>query len=121
MLKAVTILLIFQLVGEVGVRALTLPLPGPVLGMLLLFAGLTLRGSAPVALTRVAHGLLDHLSLLYVPAGVGIMVQLARLRHEWLALLLTLILSTTLTVLITALVLRWLIRWLGAASQLGER
>ena len=109
MLKAITILLIFQLVGEVLVRALALPVPGPVIGMLLLYLVLTIRGSAPSDLTRTAHGLLDRLSLLYVPAGVGIMVQFALIKREWLPILLTLVLSTVLTLIVTALVLRWLI------------
>src|ERR671939_289441 len=109
MLKSVTTLLIFQLVGEVAVRALTLPIPGPVVGMFLLYGVLSLRGSAPVALTRTANGLLSHLSLLYVPAGVGVMVQLALIRREWLAVLLTLVVSTALTLVITALTMRWLV------------
>ena len=109
MLKSVTILLVFQLLGELIVRASALPIPGPVIGMFLLYGLLSTRGSAPASLTRTANGLLNHLSLLYVPAGVGIMVHFALIRQEWLAILLTLIFSTALTLVITALAMRWLV------------
>lgn len=116
MLQSLTVLLVFQLIGEVLVRALALPIPGPVIGLVLLFGVLTIRGTAPAPLTRTANGLLDYLSLLYVPAGVGIMVNFALIQNEWVAILLTLILSTTITVIITALVMRWLVRRLAPAS-----
>jgi holin-like protein len=108
MLAAVTTLLLFQLAGEVLVQALSLPVPGPVAGMLLLYAALTVRGSAPAPLVRVANGLLSRLSLLFVPAGVGIMVHLALLRRELPVIALTLVASTALTLLVTAFTMRWL-------------
>jgi len=97
-------------------RTLALPVPGPVIGLVLLFAVLIIRGKAPVSLTHTANGLLDYLSLLYVPAGVGIMVNFALIQKEWPAILLTLILSLTLTLIITAFVMRWLIRMLAAKA-----
>ena len=115
MLKAVTTLLIFQLVGEVVVRALALPIPGPVVGMFLLFAALSMRGSAPALLTRTAQGLLQHLSLLYVPAGVGVMVHFALIRQAWLPIAVTLVVSTFVTLAVTALTMRALM------GRMGER
>lgn len=122
MVGALIMLLGFQLAGEVIARALNLPLPGPVLGMLLLFAVLLVRGSAPDALQRTSQGLLRHLSLLFVPAGVGIMTHLALLEREWLPTLLTLVLSTLVTLTVTALTMRWLLRRSPGASveQAGE-
>src|SRR3989442_724664 len=61
-------LLLFQLVGEVTVRWLTLPLPGPVLGMLALFAVLVIRGVAPDHVRAAGSALLQYLMLLLVPA-----------------------------------------------------
>lgn len=110
MIGAFIVLLGFQLVGEVVARALGLPLPGPVIGMLLLFVALLVRGSAPESLRETANGLLRHLSLLFVPAGVGVMTHIALLRSAWLPILLTLALSTLLTLAITALTMRWLLR-----------
>jgi holin-like protein len=110
-LVAATGLLLLQLAGEVAVQAFSLPIPGPVAGMLLLYAMLSVRGSAPRSLARTANGLLSQLSLLFVPAGVGIMAHLVLLRQEWLAIASTLIASTTLTLLVTGLTMRWLMGW----------
>ena len=74
LIYGMTVLLVFQLLGEVGVRSLDIPVPGPVAGMLLLLLALIVRRGVPLALDRSASGLLSHLSLLFVPAGVGLMV-----------------------------------------------
>ena len=97
MIRAMTTLLIFQLMGEVTVIALALPIPGPVLGMLLLLLALVIRGSTPRPLKETAHGLLTHLSLLFVPAGVGVMAHVSLIQSEWLPILATIVLSTLIT------------------------
>lgn len=109
MVNALLALLVFQLIGEVLVRGLGLPVPGPVVGMLLLFAALRMRGAVPKPLESVSQGLLNNLALLFVPAGVGVMVHLELLRGAWLPLLLAIVLSTVVTLAATALVMRWLI------------
>jgi len=106
MLSALTRLLAFQLAGEVVARAFALPVPGPVLGMLFLFAALALRGGPDPELQTTGGTLLQHLSLLFVPAGTGIMVHLHRVADEWLPLLLSLLLSTAATLAVTALTMR---------------
>lgn len=108
MLSALTQLLVFQLAGEVIARGLNLPLPGPVLGMLLLFAALVLRGGPGKELQGTGQTLLQHLSLLFVPAGTGIIVHLHRVADEWLPLLLSLVASTLATLVVTALVMKFL-------------
>ncbi len=102
MLSALTQLLLCQLIGEVLVRALSLPVPGPVLGMLLLFVILLWRGGPGDNLRGTSQSLLQHLSLLFVPAGTGIVLHLNRVGDEWLALLLALVISTALSLLVTA-------------------
>jgi len=106
MLGALTLLLVYQLVGEVIVRLLHLPVPGPVLGMVLLFLTLILRGEASPALRDTANGLLQHLSLLFVPAGVGVMVHARLIAAEWVPILAALVVGTAIALVITALVLR---------------
>lgn len=106
MLSALTQLLIFQLTGEIIARGLNLPVPGPVIGMLLLFLMLVLRGGPSKELQTTSQTLLQHLSLLFVPAGAGIMVHLHRVANEWLPLLLSLLISTTLTLVVTGLVMK---------------
>ncbi|MDZ7749472.1 MAG: CidA/LrgA family protein [Halofilum sp. (in: g-proteobacteria)] len=118
MIGAIAALLAFQLAGEIGVRLLGVPVPGPVAGMLLLFAALALRRRVPDDLATTANGVLAHLSLLFVPAGVGIIAHGERLAGIWPALLLTLVASTVLAVAVTALTLAGLRRVLrgGPAS-----
>jgi holin-like protein len=110
MLAALTVLLVYQLVGEVVVQLTGLPVPGPVVGMLLLFITLIGRGSAPDVLRGTSQQLLSHLSLLFVPAGVGVMLHFGRLGNEWIALAVALVVSTVITIAATALVMRLLQR-----------
>lgn len=118
-LQFIAVLLLCQLIGEVFVVWTGLPVPGPVVGMLLLFTGLTLRGGVPDGLSRVTDGLLSHLSLLFVPAGVGVMLHIAMLRDEWLAISVALVLSTVLTIAITGLIMTLLVRWLEQRRGVG--
>jgi len=106
MLAAITLLLLFQLAGEAIALFFVLPVPGPVIGMGLLFAALALRGGVSQDLRQTAQNLLQHLSLLFVPAGVGVMLHAQRMADEWLPIVVALILSTFLTLVVTALVLR---------------
>ena len=110
MLPALTLLLVYQLVGEVIAQFFALPVPGPVIGMALLFATLAVRGTVSDELRGTANGLLQHLSLLFVPAGTGVMLHFTRLADEWLALLASLLVSTAVTIAVSALVMRALMR-----------
>jgi len=113
MLPGLTWLLVFQCLGEVLVRSTGVPVPGPVVGMLLLFFALRMRRSTPESLALAADGLLRHLSLLFVPAGVGVMLHVSRLADEWMAILAALIASTVVAIAATALTMRALIRRRG--------
>lgn len=109
MLFAITLLLLFQLAGETISVLFNLPIPGPVIGMALLFAALALRGGPGVELRETAQSLLQHLSLLFVPAGVGVMLHGRRMADEWLPIVVALVISTFLTIAATAWVLRVMI------------
>ena len=110
MLAAITLLLLFQLAGEAIALFFALPVPGPVIGMGLLFAALAIHGRPSSELRGTAQNLLQHLSLLFVPAGVGVMLHLDRMADEWLPIAVALIISTLLTIAVTALALRFLTR-----------
>ena len=110
MLTALTALLVCQLIGEAAVRLVGLPVPGPVLGLVLLLAFLALRREIPAALETTAGGLLKHLSLLFVPAGVGVLQHLARIQAEWLAIATALLVSSVATIVVTAVIMRAMIR-----------
>jgi holin-like protein len=109
----VTLLLVCQLTGETLTRLLDLELPGPVIGMVILFVGLIVRGGVPEGLRETASGFLNNLSLLFVPAGVGVVTHLSLVADEWLALTSALAVSAVVTIAITALVMVWLTRLSG--------
>lgn len=78
MIPGLLVLLGCQLVGEFLVRLLDVPVPGPVVGMVVLLVLLQLREpSKDSGVVRVAEGLLKHLQLLFVPAGVGVVQYLS--------------------------------------------
>lgn len=94
MLRGLTVLLGCQLVGEVLVAGTGLPVPGPVVGMVLLLAWLQWRRPADDSGTvRACDALLRHLQLFFVPAGVGVVAHLALLRADALPIGVSLVLS----------------------------
>lgn len=120
-LTGITLLLVYQLVGEVAVRLLGLPIPGPVLGMMMLFITLLVRGHTPESLNTASSALLSHLSLLFVPAGVGMMVHFDRIASEWLPITLALFFSTLITMVATAAIMQFTSRRFGPGSSISEQ
>lgn len=105
-LRGMAWLLVFQSVGELLSRGLSLPLPGPVLGMMLMLVGLRFEVvRTPVA--ECASFLLTHLSLLFVPVGVGVMTHLTLLGQYGGRMLVIIALSTWIGLAVTAMVLYW--------------
>ncbi|MEH6457136.1 MAG: CidA/LrgA family protein [Cocleimonas sp.] len=109
-LFGITALLCFQLLGEFSVHLLKLPLPGPVAGLIFLLIFLTILGrsksnkrqQALSTIEQSSSALLNHLSLLFVPAGVGVMVHFDKLANEWLAISVALIFGVLITLATTA-------------------
>lgn len=93
MIAGLAYLLAFQLAGEVVVRGLGLPLPGPVLGLAFLLLAMRVE-RVSAAVEPVARVLLANLSLLFVPAGVGVVGHLGLLATDGVAMLLAILAST---------------------------
>jgi len=117
MVPAFALLLVFQLVGEVAAQGLGLPVPGPLIGMLLLFAALLVRGRLPDALRDTGNALLRNLMLLFIPAVTGVMMYFDRLAREALPFLGACLLGAAVTLAATALTLRWMLRATGAPRE----
>ncbi|MEO6361651.1 MAG: CidA/LrgA family protein [Caldimonas sp.] len=118
-LRGLAVLLLLQAAGEALGHAFALPFPGPVIGLVLLLAALQwppLR--APVQ--SMAELLLEHLSLLFVPVGVGVVTHLALLSRYGLQLVVVIVVSTWVGMAVTALVLRASLRT-GIPAQDAER
>lgn len=118
---ALTALLACQLAGEVLVLVLrqfmpSLAFPGPVVGMALLFAVLVWRGGPGGALDATAGGILRNLSLLFVPAAVGIVQYGPVLAEFGLALAAALVVSTVLTLVVTVGAFLFVARLAGPRS-----
>lgn len=106
------VLLFCWLLGEALSTVLHLPIPGTVLGMLLLLLFSFMRHSVEPRVAQAGSGLLAHLALFFVPAGVGVMEHAPLLAREGWAMLVVLVLSTLITMMVTALTLKWLVqRW----------
>lgn len=121
MLASLGLILLCQLIGEAVVRGLGLPLPGPVLGLLLLlmlllardrFAWLSFGPLRNAGVETASKGLLAHLSLLFVPAGVGVVKKLDLLASHGVAIVLVLALSVVVTLVATVLTFRLVSRLL---------
>jgi len=110
MVEWFTVLIVFQLAGEVISAATKLPVPGPVCGMVLLFFALMIYRQVPDGLAKTADGLLTNLSLLFVPAGAGVMLHFGILEHDWLPIGASVIFSTLFTIGVTAALMAWLSR-----------
>lgn len=110
MIASLGLILFCQLAGEVIARALDLPLPGPVLGLMFLLALLLARDRFTVlargpllndGVEGASRGMLAHLSLLFVPAGVGVVQKLDVIGEYGIAMLVILVLSVAVTLLAT--------------------
>jgi holin-like protein len=110
MLAGFTLLLLCQLAGEALVKISDLPVPGPVVGMVLLTGLLASRTPLPGGLGGTAQALLGNLSLLFVPAGVGVVQNLKIFGSEGIRVVGVLILSTAITLVVTAAVFAGLAR-----------
>ena len=99
MLQTFGLLLSCQLIGEVVARGLVLAIPGPVLGLALLVLALRIRPGLAEGLRPTISVILANLSLMFVPAGVGVIGNLETLSSDWFALLVILTLSTLFSML----------------------
>ena len=108
MIKGLVQLFIFQALGELLSKFQFPFMPGPVLGLVLLLAYLTVRGHLPDSIDLVGSGILQHLGLLFIPASVGVVLYLPILQtHAW-AIAATLVVSVLATITVTAGLLKFL-------------
>jgi holin-like protein len=99
-------LIAFELAGEFAVGVFRLPIPGSVLGLVFLFGMLLARPGVSEDLVATSNALLQHLTLLLVPATAGLMLHFNRLAAEWLPIALATAVGTALTMVVTALTFR---------------
>jgi holin-like protein len=120
MIGGFALLLMAQFLGEIIASVLNLPVPGQVIGLvLLLVTMLVSRGQGKdicaicPGLEEASQGLLKYLALLFVPAGTGVVAYFALIRQEWLAITVALVGSTVIAIAVTAFAMRAMIRRRG--------
>jgi holin-like protein len=101
-INGLTLLLVCQLLGEVLSRLLQIPIPGPVLGMLLLFLSLFFFKKTKRLVNKSSSAILSHLSLLFIPAGVGLMTHFSRLEQVWMPISVALFFGAIISFVATA-------------------
>lgn len=119
MIGAFTLLLVFQLGGMAITRLSGAPVPGTVIGFLLLFLGLLAFGGAGRRLQAAASILLDNLALLFVPIAVGVVNQLPFLARDWAPLAAALMVSQVLGMIATAFTMKLLLRFTSRSPAPG--
>lgn len=112
MIEGLVLLLVFQLIGNIAEMYFHLPVPGSVLGMFLLLVALICNDRLASVVRPISLVLISYLAVLFVPAGVGIMLHLQRLKAEALPISVSLVVSTLLTISVTALVIKYSTLWL---------
>lgn len=117
MIRALTILLLLQLAGDILARLPQLPLPGGLVGMLLLLGGLMVRGRLSPELQQTSQLLLQNLMLLFIPFIAGILAQLEHVRAQWLPFVAACVLGALVSLLVTA----WTFRWMLARQERRSR
>ncbi|PQO22598.1 CidA/LrgA family protein [Rhodobacteraceae bacterium WD3A24] len=121
MIAGIALILCFQLGGEVVARGLGLPVPGPVIGMAALVVAFLMVPRLFESVRSPAEGILSHLALLFVPAGVGIVGHWNALGTQGGPILLALAVSTVLAIAVGALTFVAVARLAGAAAEGDER
>ena len=112
MIEGLVLLLVFQLLGNVAEMYFHLPVPGSVLGMFLLLVALIANDRLASWVRPISLILISYLAVLFVPAGVGIM-----LKNEALPIGVSLVVSTILTIAVTALVIKYSTIWLQKRKE----
>ena len=107
MIRGLIMLLGFQGVGEIFSRLLWLPVPGPVMGLVLLLAFLLWRGKVDAPIDQVSSALTKHLGLLFVPAAVGVVMFWPQHKTHFLAVSVALTVSVIATLAASAAILRF--------------
>lgn len=110
LLNGILILLLFQCLGEAIKQHLHLNIPGPVIGMVLLFISLMIHGQSPTSVTKASQTLIPLLGLMFLPASAGIFFLGPALNQQWFAILAAIVVGSVASVFFNALVMNKLSR-----------
>ena len=109
-MRGLFILLFFQVLGEAGNQLLGLPLPGTILGMLLLFGALCVAKTVPDDLQASTDSLISHLGLLLIPAATGFGYYLIKVQDQILPIAIAASVGTALAIAFTGILMNALVK-----------
>jgi len=118
MLGGFVIIVAFLMAGDL-IQRLGVPIPGNVIGMVLLAVALRLKVVREEWIEGAVATLVDNLSLLFVPAGVGVMALFGIIQRQWVAIALSLIVSTLAILAFTGAAAKVFGRLLGGGRREG--
>ena len=113
MIKTLLLLILFNFVASDAAIHAGLPLPGPLVGLVCMAVYVWLNKPVLEEMQPHISKLLRHLSLFFVPAGVGVMVHTSLLFAQWPIILIAIIISTVLTLAVTAITFQFSMRFLA--------
>ena len=117
MVKNFTLILLCQLTGEILTRCARLPVPGPVIGMVILFFILLRFKKCAPGLEKAGSVLLKYLPLFFVPAGVGVIVFFDLIRKSWAPITSALLIGTLITIAVSGLVMKLMVWHRGQGKK----
>ncbi|SES95739.1 holin-like protein [Natronincola peptidivorans] len=110
LLRQLAIVIGICFAGELINKAFNIPIPGNVLGMMLLLILLTTGIIKLEMIDEIAKFLLDHLAFFFVPAGVGLLSHLDIIKEQWIPIIGVILISTVIVMVVTGLTVQFLIR-----------
>lgn len=108
LIQGLLVLLLFQCLGEALKAYFQWVLPGPVLGMLLLFLGMCLYRGMPASVGKASQALIPLLALMFLPAATGLFFLGPKFADQWPAIIAAVVIGSFLSLLFNALLMRWL-------------
>lgn len=113
------IILGIYLIGELISKGFSLPLPGNILGMIILLILLCSKIVKIENVETISDFFLSHLAFFFIPAGVGLISSFPSLKNSLIPILLICIITTAIVIVVTGLTVQFIINF--KSSKLSNR
>ncbi|WP_291650368.1 CidA/LrgA family protein [Clostridium sp.] len=116
--EAIIILGIY-LIGELISKVLSLPIPGNILGMIILLALLCSKIVKVEKVETVSNFFLDHLAFFFIPAGVGLITSFDSIKDSLILIILLCIITTSIVIVVTGSVVQFVMNLQKTKTKKG--
>ena len=104
------IIFVIYLTGDLISKGFKLPIPGNILGMIILLILLCTKIIKISQIESISNFLLDHLAFFFIPAGVELMNSFGIIKGTWLKLILVCVVTTSIVIVSTGLMVQFISR-----------